>query len=204
MLTADDLAGSEAIFSPCGAYRVWLKRGSGGDLAAPTRRILWGLCNPSVAGSARADGSIRSDKTISTAIGFGERLGANEHGFLNLLSRIGTDPSSLYGVTDPDGPQNAEAWSAAFDWLMSSDRPTLIFAWGGKLWTDRIAGGRELLNARSVSIARAFRLADEKLITPQALGLTANGSPRHPSRLGYDDGLAQLTRLNGAFRRRYL
>lgn len=205
MIVAHDIAllpQASAVFSECGGWRYWLQLGGGGDLLTGDRRILWGLCNPSVAGTLKPEGGLRSDKTISTCVGFGERLGANRHGFLNLLGRIGTDPESVLGCPDPDGPDNGAAWEAAFDWLRASaEPPILIFAWGGKLWHERQEGGRELLNARSRSIARAFALADHHGITPQALGLTAGGAPRHPSRLGYEEGLGGLQELNGAWRR---
>lgn len=184
--TAEALGETVSIFSEDGAYRYWHRRESTADLLKPARRILWGLCNPSVAGQAREDGSIKSDKTISTCVGFGERMGATDHGFLNLLGRIGTDPESLLGCPDPDGPDNAEVWAAAFQWLMAGPRPILVFAWGGRLWNDRQPGGRDLLNARSRSIARAVALAKEHLISGQCLGTTEAGEPRHPSRLGYD------------------
>ena len=203
MIDAAELAARSSLFSPCQRYRTWLKRGEGGDLVNRERRILWVLCNPSVAGALRDDGSEKSDKTISTCVGFGERMGANRHGFLNLLSAIGTDPASILGMDDPDGPLNAETWAAAFDWLKQAERPILMFAWGGKLWHDRQEGGRELLNARSRSIVRAFALADQHVLIPKALGLTANGSPRHPSRLGYD-AIDQLVSLNAAWRKKNL
>lgn len=129
-----------------------------------TRVCLWGLCNPS-----KAD-AVDEDLTVTKCLGFAGRWGygrvlvVNPLAYRGMPEKVAADAAR--GV-DVVGPDNA-AWVR---WaLAQADR--IVVGWGMQTFLAEthvrtflrdLPAGRELL----------------------CLGTTADGSPRHPSRLAY-------------------
>lgn len=119
------------------------------------RLIFIGL-NPS-----RADGQ-RDDPTLRRLLGFARRWGFGSLEVLNLFARISPSPAVLRRVADPVGAE-ADAWLQQR--LAAQPEATLWLGWGNQgVWRGRDRTVLPLL------VGRPF----------WALGLTANGQPRHP------------------------
>ena len=140
-----------AVLSSDGLYRYSLWRVW--DRSRPA--VLFVMLNPSTA-DARED-----DPTIRRCIRFARDWG---HGSLlvgNLFGLRSTDPAALARHPDPVGPAND---SALRELAEAADR--VVVAWGSK----------GTLRARSLLVA-------DQLAGPRnlwALGVTADGQPRHP------------------------
>lgn len=128
--------------------------------------------NPSRAGQMR-DAKMLTDHTKTVSCERARRNGAGAHLMLNLFALVETDSkafwsSAMQGVSGRNAAQRAMEFFAprltGSIWLM---------AYGGdkraKAWADYFRGRAHDLGA-----------ADQ-----HCLGFTADGSPRHPSRLGY-------------------
>lgn len=111
----DLFTASDALISPCGAYRHWLTRRWGDG---PT--CGWIMLNPS---TADAD---HDDRTIGRCISFAKREGCGGLIVGNLFQLRATDPDELRRHPDPLGPDPD-------DFLLlvasKSDGP-LIAGWG--------------------------------------------------------------------------
>lgn len=140
-----------AVISPDGIYRYELRR-IWGD---PTRLVGWIMLNPST-----ADADL-DDPTIRRCVGFAREWGYGGIVVRNLFALRATDPAALKVHPDPVGPENDE-------WLLAAGQDALtICAWGahGSL-RGRGTGVRDLLTAGGAQLHH--------------LGLTKDGSPRHP------------------------
>lgn len=115
------------------------------------------MLNPST-----ADADL-DDATVRKCIGFAKRWGYDGLHIVNLFALRATDPKALYSHGDPVGPDNDGFIVAG--WLSAEKT---IIAWGKH--------GSLHLRAESV-------LA--KLGPVHALGLNADGSPRHPLYVPY-------------------
>lgn len=139
-----------AYFSPCRTWRYSLTR----DVAPLTGE---GTCtfvglNPSTADETQ------DDPTIRRCIDFTRRWGFARLKMVNLYAYRSTDPYALRHVDDPVGPENNHVLSVVFG---GSD--LIVAAWGAHADAERV----EEVMARP--------------IRPRScLGLTKNGSPRHP------------------------
>lgn len=159
-------AGSTATISADQLYRYDLTRPLVVSLPADPKVVLVCGLNPSVA-SAEIE-----DRTIEQCMFFARREGGEQLVMVNLFAWRSTDPKGMWAAADPIGPENDEAlrrWTA---------RSSLtIAAWGAlppkainryqKVLAILRAGGREVL----------------------CFGLTAEGFPRHPSRLAHATAL---------------
>jgi len=145
-----------AIISPCGSYRYELTRRwrEGGQLAG------WIMLNPSTA-DANVD-----DATIRRCIAFSAAWGCAGMVVRNLFAFRSTDPRGLETVADPVGHRNDEHLKRC-----RRDKVTIV-AWG------RQGGERAAERARLV-----LATLTEAGVEPMCLGLTKDGSPRHPVRL---------------------
>lgn len=153
-----------AILSPDGLYRYFLRRDLGGD---EDKHVLFVMLNPS-----RAD-AVEDDPTIRRCIGFARREGAAALGVVNLYAYRSPTPTVLRSVADPVGPENEEHLIAA---LRTHD--VVICAWGADEGPIR---------GRSRGVAR-LALREQKLLW--CLGTTRHGHPRHPLYLAGDTPLA--------------
>ena len=138
-------------------YRYLLQRSW--TAAAPGRRALWVMLNPSTADDRK------DDPTIRRCAAFSAGHGASGLAVVNLYALRCTDPAGLRRHGDPVGPENDSqiaaslAAAAAGGWLV-------ICAWGAR--ADA---------ARAAQVLAAISGAG---IAPLALGLTRRGHPRHP------------------------
>lgn len=139
-----------------GEYRYDLTRGDEAASVA-ARRMTFVMLNPST-----ADASV-DDPTIRRCLGFARREGCALLTVVNLYALRATDPRALWSHPDPVGPRNDAFLRAAvsdagwYDGIM-------VAAWGVNARADRVATLRGILNGLPI----------------WALGLTKDGSPRHP------------------------
>ena len=147
---------SAAFLSDCGLYRYSLTR----EVAPLTGdgTVTFVMLNPSTADAEQ------DDPTIRRCIGFARDWGFARLKVVNLYAYRATNPTDLYAV-DPYppyviqvGPENDCVISKV---IGGSD--LVICAWGA--------------NSRSPN--REGRVLD-LIAAPHCLGLTKNGSPRHP------------------------
>lgn len=166
----------DAEFSECERYRLWLTRRKPGTSGAP--RLGFGMLNPSRAG-ANPDGDPRNDDaTIGKCIGFARRWGYDALFVWNLYELIATDPKDLWRA--PPGEQLYDCEITANPRILDASRAAslVVVAWGN-------SGGRRA-RERARDIVNLLRARGVEL---HCLGRTADGSPRHPSRIGYDTAL---------------
>lgn len=147
---------SEAVYSPCEAYRYALTR-----TWATGPRLLYVMLNPSTATEARNDPTIERCERRARMLGFGAFRVAN------LFAFRATRPATLLAAPDPVGAGNDAALVEAAGW---ADR--ILCAWG--------AQGAHL--GRAEAAERLLRAAGRPLLH---LGLTRDGHPRHPLYVGY-------------------
>ena len=147
---------SAAAFSPDKMYRYALTR-TWGEAPAMT----WIMLNPSTADA------MQDDPTIRRCIRFARREGCGGIAVVNLFGLRATDPrdlrDSLEAGIDPVGPVN--------DWfvrLHAQGAARAVAAWGAH-GTPR---GRAAEVAAMLEAIPGIRL--------ECLGVTADGSPRHP------------------------
>jgi hypothetical protein len=151
-------AASEAVYSPCQAYRYLLTRVW--DPAG--KRALFIMLNPSTATEVQNDPTVERCERRARALGFGAFR------VTNIFAFRATDPRVMRAVADPVGPGNDAAILGSLPW---ADR--VICAWG--------AHGAHL--GRGAAMEAALRGAGAEL---WHLGLTAAGAPKHPLYIGYD------------------
>jgi hypothetical protein len=127
---------------------------------APPRVMAFVMLNPSTA-DAYAD-----DPTIRRCIGFAVRDGYDEICVMNLFAGRATKPDALFRMSDPEGPENDQHWSA----LKASDA-MIICAWGA--------------DKRAIPQGEKF-IAAMRGRDLHCLGMSKDGHPRHPLYLKAD------------------
>lgn len=149
-------ADSEALYSPCGAYRYLLTRrwGEGGLL-------LYVMLNPSTATEERNDPTIERCERRARMLGHGGLAVANLFGFR------ATYPADLRAAPDPVGPENDAVLMQA-----ASGAGTILCGWGT----------HGALMGRGPQVAARLRGTGRPVCH---LGLTRDGHPRHPLYVGY-------------------
>jgi len=151
----------EAVLSECRTYRYALKRRLS-PLLEEMRSVLFIMLNPSTA-DADAD-----DPTIRKCMGFARRLHATSIVVVNLFALRATNPEELRGHADPVGPLNDAFIAEAVQWHRERRGSSIIAAWGSHTFA----------RPRARHVIRSFGPFD-------CLGVTADGSPRHPLYLPY-------------------
>lgn len=146
-----------AQLSACRKYRYALGR----RVSDESGRVLMVMLNPS-----KADETV-SDPTVTRCIGFARQWGIGELVVCNLFGFRATDPADLWAASEPIGPGN----HAALD-KWSREATLIVCAWGAQ--PRAIARSREVITQ--------LRSAGQI----HHLGLTNNGSPRHPLYLRAD------------------
>lgn len=164
-------SGSGAEISPCGLYRYTLWRRW--DASLP--RAVFVMLNPS---TADAD---KDDPTIRKCIGFAKRWGCGGIHVVNLFAFRATKPTALLGGFGPTGTYNTRylqiALRSCSPWHERDVGPCVI-AWG----THSSKRLRALIGCESNLLRQ---LAEKLPIRIHCLGLTKDGSPRHPLMLPY-------------------
>lgn len=144
---------SAAVISECGTYRYTLHRRIPCALRW-VRPCLFVMLNPSI-----ADATL-DDPTIRRCIGFAKAWSCTSLTVVNLFALRATDPKALAAHADPIGPENDRHIT---EQLQAHALGIVIAAWGAHAFAQKRA--REF--AASVSGV-------------QCLGVTKDGSPRHP------------------------
>jgi hypothetical protein len=156
-----------ALLSSDGVYRYSLEREwRAGRALWPMADIedlslaCWIMLNPSTADAMADDPTIRRCRTFS------QREGLNGLLVLNLYGLRATDPSELNcGLCDPVGDNDTAI-------LRTLKRPAIKRVFCG--WGATPAPNKAARIAAVLSIIRGYGH------TPECLGTTADGSPRHP------------------------
>lgn len=146
---------ADAVLSEDGVYRYQLTRYWVRD---PTW-VRFVMLNPSIADW------IFDDATIRRCIGLAKTFGYGGLVVHNLFALRATDPRELTGHPDPGGPDNARYLLGEADDTPAT--PITICAWGAHPL------------ARRTGPAAVGLLAEHSELA--CLGLTANGSPAHPT-----------------------
>ena len=158
--------GVSALISECGKYRYWLKRKS--ELVHPEKdAALFVMLNPSTADSELDDPTIRRCK------GFAKSWGCNGLVVANLYAYRATKPTELWTTEDNIGPDNNE-------WLqmLAVEYDDIVCAWGANAKPERV---KEFCLIAKSAGARLW-----------CLGMTKNGSPRHPLYIKADQPLIEF------------
>lgn len=159
---------STATFSPCGLYRYTLTRALP-QVVSFRRPCLFIMLNPSDADATK------NDPTIRRCIGFAKREGCTALTVVNLFALRATDPAELERHADPLGPDNARH---IWDQLDAHRFALRVAAWGAH---PKARG--QVSTCASIADAGAM-----------CLGMTRDGSPRHPL---YVKGDAPLVKWAG-------
>lgn len=155
-----------------GARRYYLGRNVVLPLGARDRgTLLWVMLNPSIADDTLDDQTIRRVKHYTSREQYGRAF------VVNLLSQRATIPADL----DPIDPDEFDA-NLRYVAVAIVQTDALVAAWGA-------TNPRQVAEALTVAKERvsAAALAANRAVL--CLGTTANGEPRHPSRLGNDTAL---------------
>lgn len=145
-----------AVLSDCERYRYLLTR-QWDDTKPPAVVVM---LNPSTADAFDDDPTIRR---LAGENGFARHWGCGSLMVVNLYAWRATDPSQLWTVTDPVGPENDGHLHAAAQMARETGGP-LVGAWGA--------------NARPDRIAAVLTLPGMERLT--ALAVTKGRQPRHP------------------------
>lgn len=147
-----------AVISPCGKYRYMLSRRWG----TRSGLVVWIMLNPSTA-DANVD-----DPTIRRCMKFTERFEYEAMMVVNLYAFRSPDPRQLRQQSDPVGPNN-------YYWVrdVCEDGALLVAAWGS-------------LKKLPAYMGTILEMLDGRGQTLNCLGITKNGSPRHPLYLKSD------------------
>ena len=154
---------SSAIITDCGKYRYELIREwSTSELAANNvneGQVVFCLLNPSTA-DAKKD-----DRTITRCVGFAQNWGYSRMVVVNLYAYRATDPTELSTCPEPVGEDND-------NYILKNVKEAALFiaGWGRKrkgLVRDDFV--LDILRSSSIVV--------------HALGVNADGTPKHPSRL---------------------
>lgn len=144
-----------AVWSPDRVYRYGLTRCW--DDQRPMACFV--MLNPSTADA------FRLDPTVRRCVGFARAWDAGGLLVLNLFGLRSTSPRALYSHDDPVGPDNDTIITQCLD------------GWWGALWPVVAAWGfHGRLFGRDTEVLGLIRGRH----TPMALGLTVDGTPRHP------------------------
>lgn len=156
-----------AQFSACGRYRLHLSRYWVG---VPDRLALWIGMNPSVADASFDDPTIRREVNFTRAWGLGPYLK------MNVMDYRATNPKELLRLSCP---------ACSEDNLVTIVRAAkaaekIILAYG-------VLPGP--LRQHGQALLRELRAAGHKL---WCVGLTKDGSPRHPLYVAKDNSLIEF------------
>lgn len=142
------------------------------DAAYPNGQLCWIMLNPSTADD------LTDDQTIRRCTRFSKRDGYSEMVVVNLFAARATHPTELLHVDDPIGPHNDTFLTGAI-----SSATAVVFGWGATI--PKALGVNQQFRAHVHSLRTGHR--------PLCLGLTADGHPRHPSRVRCDQPLVEYT-----------
>jgi hypothetical protein len=166
---------SSAVISECGTWRYRLDR----DFETPNRMtVAFLLHNPST-----ADGE-QDDPTSRRGIGFAKSWGAGRMVFVNPWAGRSTDPTKVWKMPDPVGPDNDRHIDDVC-YEVNRSGGFIVYAWG---LIKAPPSKRFEASTRLSSLDRRIRgiVADYNI---KCLGTTKDGWPRHPLYLKGDTQL---------------
>lgn len=164
---------SAAILSTCGTYRYTLHRQIPSVLRW-VRPCLFVMLNPSTADATK------DDPTIRRCVGFAKREGCTGLTVVNLFALRATDPAALMLSDNPVGPDNDRHLREQID---AHRIGIIVAAWGSHQLAQRNRGW-----LKSLLIERGA----------QCLGMTKDGSPRHPLYVKADQPLVPWVKQEAA------
>ncbi len=148
-----------------------------------SRRVVWGMLNPS-----KADAET-NDPTIVRVCDFSVRLGCTDLEVVNMFAERATDPRALLvdvGIGNFHAHVGVDNWAYQLTAVVRAD--VVVCAWGnGKFAAN--GSERQLFNGAKHSLFRAFAAAEELLGRPLNVvnyGITKAGEPKHPLYLKAD------------------
>lgn len=165
-----------ALFSECGRYRYWL--GRRWDFVSPPRVAVFVLHNPSKAGA------VKNDPTTSKCVGFAKRWGCTGCEIVNQRCWIATDPSELeeQETREPRSTFPDPDYLSFIIAAVRGERRSVAYvipAWGDSKLNIYPTPAHFSYPAGEIGRGAQIR----------CLGVTKNGTPRHPSRLPYSTEL---------------
>ncbi|BCF97402.1 hypothetical protein PPGU19_019710 [Paraburkholderia sp. PGU19] len=143
-----------AIISPCGTYRYLLKR-QAESMSPMKSTALFVMLNPSTADATLDDPTIRRCRS------FAKLWNCNGLAVANLYALRSTDLGTLWSHPDPVGPDNDD-----YLWNIARECGDVVCAWGA--------------NAKPERAARVASILTDAGARLWCLGMTKDGSPRHP------------------------
>lgn len=146
-----------ATFSPCRRYRYTLWRRWNAERPA----CMFLMLNPSTADEIDNDPTVERCQRRAVAMGYGGLV------VCNIFAYRSTDPGALYDLGDPVGPGNDAA-------IVEQAKAAGLVVCG---W-----GTHGALHGRGNAVLDLLRGAG---ITPHALQVNGDGSPKHPLYVGY-------------------
>ena len=155
---------SDAVVSSCGSYRLRLDR-----VLDMFGRMPIGFCLPN---PSRADAEL-DDPTSRRGIGFARAWGASRLVYVNPWAGRATKPADLWRMIDPVGPENDRYIAEAAHEIHASGG-FMVAAWGA---ISPPAALRSGARARLACVEALIRATGCRLC---ALGINADGSPKHP------------------------
>lgn len=155
-----------AVISADGVYRYTLKRRIP-QVVRWIRPVLFVMLNPSTADA------VADDPTIRKCMGFARLFGGTELTVVNLFALRATDPQALAAHPDPVGPDNDRHIEHQVE--RHRHLGLVIAAWGA----------HRFARPRGFDVLRRFGPFS-------CLGVTADGSPRHPLYVRYDQPLVDV------------
>jgi len=150
----DGVVGTAQFGGPKEEYRYRLTR----TWDAKKPYAMWVLMNPSTATAKKDDPTVAKCRRFAEAWGYGGIAVANTFAYRC------TDQKRLLEVTDPVGPEND-----AHIIEMAKNASIVVFAYG-----------KPHRSLRSRGPALAKLLIEKARVKPHILGLTKDGTPRHP------------------------
>lgn len=143
---------SSAILSPCSVYRYELRR-----VWNPNDpMVCWVMLNPSTADAEQ------DDPTIRRCMGFARSWGYGGIVVVNLFAVRATDSQFVVDHPDPVGPDNDQHLSR-----VAAEVPELVCAWGAHRMVEQRSG-------------HVLGLLAAQGVISSCIGVTKDGSPRHP------------------------
>jgi hypothetical protein len=163
-------------------YRWSLRRAWTGPAGGPS--MTWIMLNPSTAGAANDDASIRRCSW------FARREGCTSMTVVNLFALASTDPRGLLADPDPVGWACDQAILDGCTACHEADpeRLIVVVAWGA-------SAGHPKLRQRAADV---LDMLDSHHVGYMALGLTKNHHPLHPLRLRRDTPLGVMSTRTAA------
>jgi hypothetical protein len=148
-----------AVISTDQLYRYWLTR-QWSD--APP--LVWVMLNPSTADALKDDPTIKICMGRARRGNFGGIIVVNAYGLRE------TFPDVMLRHPGRVGPDNDQHVRRAL-WRAARRGGAVLCAWGGNIEPERAAA--------------IYAILREEKVSPLCLGVTKEGQPKHPLRIGY-------------------